>query len=394
VNILNNVITGSLITSLIGLAACDNETVSGATSPAHVDNPVAETELTTISLTPEAVSRLGVKAAAVERRMVTMTRALGGELLTPPGHAMTVYASSAGIVQGPERGAMLSAGSRLDAGSVVMQLLPLPPQSELLATREDVPVREAEYALAKARADRAEQLLTGRSGSQEQVEQAQAELARAEGALRLIRSQEALLLGGEAPALTPITLIAPEGGVLTALHAASGQVVSGGAPLFDVQVQDRLWVRVPIYSADLDTIHEDAPAKVAPLGAWAGAQGRPAQRVTGPPTANTNAVSVDVYYELDNGDGSFRSGERVQITVTLGASGEHLVVPWSAIFRDIEGGAWVYEQTAPGTYVRTRVSVQRVMDDVAVLSRGPAAGSMVAITAVAELAGTEFGAAH
>ncbi len=392
--ILNCVIAASLLTTLIGLAACDNETASGATAPAHVDNPVAETELTTISLTPEAVSRLGVKATAVERRMVTMTRTLGGVLLTPPGHAMTVFAPSAGIVQGPGREAMLSAGSRLDAGSVVMELLLLPLGSDLLTAREDVPVLEAEYAVAMVRAERAEQLLSGRSGSQEQLEQAQAELVRAESALRVARSRVAMLLGAEAPALTPISMVAPEGGVLTALHVASGQVVSGSAALFDVQVQDRLWVRVPIYSADLDTIHDEAPARIAPLGEWAGAQGRTAQRIAGPPTANTDAVSVDFYYELDNSDGSFRSGERVQVTVILGDSGEHLVVPWSAIFRDIEGGAWVYEQTAPGIYVRTRVSVQRVMDDVAVLSRGPAAGSMVVTTAVAELAGTEFGVAH
>ncbi len=66
-----------------------------------------------------------------------------------------------------------------------MELLPLPPDSELLAAREDIPVREAELNVARARAERAAQLLQGRSGSQEQLEQAQAELVRAEAALRL-----------------------------------------------------------------------------------------------------------------------------------------------------------------------------------------------------------------
>jgi hypothetical protein len=70
------------------------------------------------------------------------------------------------------------------------------------------------------------------------------------------------------------------------------------------------------------------------------------------------------------------------------------VVPLSAIFRDIYDGAWVYENTAPRTYVRRRVNVLYVVDDVAVIGNGPPVGTKVVSVGVAEISGTEFGASH
>jgi hypothetical protein len=64
------------------------------------------------------------------------------------------------------------------------------------------------------------------------------------------------------------------------------------------------------------------------------------------------------------------------------------------VLQDIHGGAWVYVETSPGVYVRTRVELQRVLGDRAVLARGPEQGTEVVTVAVAELAGTEFGVAH
>jgi hypothetical protein len=68
-----------------------------------------------------------------------------------------------------------------------------------------------------------------------------------------------------------------------------------------------------------------------------------------------------------------------------------LVVPWSAVIHDINGGTWVYEQTAPHTYSRRRIEVLYVRDRVAALRRGPAVGNSVVKTGAAELFGTEFG---
>jgi RND family efflux transporter MFP subunit len=376
------------------LAGCGSGEGASTAAPDHVENAVPESQLTTISLSDAAVRRLGIQTARVERRVVKMTRMFGGELLVPPGRVMTVGAPTAGIALGPRRGDMLRAGATVQAGDVVMELLPLPPDSDALGASEEVAVRESELSVARARAERARQLLTGRSGSQEQVEQAEAELVRAEAAARLARSQQSLLLGADARGLTPITLVSQQAGVLAELHAASGQLVPAGAPLFSVQAQERLWVRVPVYSSDQSATDAQAPATIASLGAPPGQPTHVAHAIVGPPSANPIAASIDLYYEIDNTDGVFRPGQRVQVDIDLRESGEHLVVPWSSVLQDIHGGSWVYVQRAPGVYVRTRVELQRIVGDIAVLARGPDTGAEVVTVGVAELAGSEFGVAH
>ena len=199
---------------------------------------------------------------------------------------MTVAAPTSGIVLGPARGPLHPAGAELGENDVVMELLPLPADNELLAAREEIAVREADLDVARARAERATQLLAGRSGSQEQLEQAKADLVRAESALRLARSQQSLLLGDDATSLTPITLVSQQPGVLAALHVASGQLVAAGAPLFTVEAQDRLWVRVPVYASDSQAIDPATNASVASLGNEFSAASRDARPIVGPPSAN------------------------------------------------------------------------------------------------------------
>ena len=394
VNLVNRLMTVSIAMTGIAIAACENENASSTVPPARVENATPEAQLTTVSLTEDAVRRLGIETASVETRVIAMTRMHGGELLVPPGHVMTVGAPTGGLVFGPKRQAMLPAGAKLKGGDVVMELLPLPPDSDLLAAREAIAVREADLNVASTRVERAAQLLEGRFGSQEVLEQAQAELVRAQAALRVARSQQSLLLGADAKDLTPITLVSQEPGVLARLHVGSGQLVSAGSPLFTVEEQGRLWVRVPLYSSDHDAADPAAVATVAPLGSPSGHEGHAAQPVAGPPTANPAAASVDLFYEIDNADGLYRAGQRVQVSVSLRESGEQIVVPWSAILQDIQGGSWVYVEASRGTYVRTRVELQRVFGDLAVLARGPESGTPVVTVGVAELAGTEFGVAH
>ena len=62
--------------------------------------------------------------------------------------------------------------------------------------------------------------------------------------------------------------------MLRTLHATPGQSVSAGAPLFDLVALDTVWLRVPLYAGDVETVDRRAPATVFPLGAESGAQER------------------------------------------------------------------------------------------------------------------------
>jgi multidrug resistance efflux pump len=55
-----------------------------------------------------------------------------------------------------------------------------------------------------------------------------------------------------------LTLESPETGVLRTVSAQPDQTVPSGAALFEVINLDRVWVRVPVYVADLDEVNPKA----------------------------------------------------------------------------------------------------------------------------------------
>ena len=131
---------------------------------------------------------------------------------------------------------------------------------------------------------------------------------------------------------------------------------------------------------------------VRPLGADAAP--RSARPVQAPPSADSAAATVDLYYALDNRDLRFRVGQRVAVDLPLAGQRQGLSVPSSALVRDIYGGEWVYRQTGENTFVRQRVEVASENAGMALLSRGLEAGAEVVTVGAAELFGAEFGAAH
>lgn len=91
-----------------------------------------------------------------------------------------------------------------------------------------------------------------------------------------------------------------------------------------------------------------------------------------------------------------KAAERLQVD-TAAVSEEQLdgqtrlVVPYSALIYDNNGGTWIYTSPDPLTYVRTAVTVDFIEGDMVVLSEGPEVGTNVATMAVAELYGTDTG---
>ena len=67
------------------------------------------------------------------------------------------------------------------------------------------------------------------------------------------------------------------------------------------------------------------------------------------------------------------------------------VVPYAAVYYDLNGASWVYMIPEPLTYVRASITVDSITGDVAVLSKGPAAGTAVVTVGATELYGTETG---
>jgi len=374
------------------LVACGrNGTSPATTTPAvKVSGAVPETSLTTLTLTDDAQKRLGIETGQAERRRIVTTRSLGGEVLVTGGAQATVTAPLAGTLGVDTR--LPAVGAAVTKGDVILTLFPLAPGERDVRVEAERVVAEAvgRQEMAAKRAERARTLAQDGAGSVRAFEESQADLAVADAALKAARDRLALAARGVS-ALGTIRLESPQSGVLRALHATPGQTVGAGAPLFDVISIDSVWIRVPVFAGDVESIDRRSPVEVVPLGTAAGTKGTTATPIAAPPSADAATAGVDLFYSLPNVDRSLRPGQRMSVRLPLRSSQEHLVVPRSSVLFDAFGGTWVYEAKEGGVFERQRVALVDLVGDSAVLTQGPPLGTRVVTAGAAELFGTEFG---
>jgi membrane fusion protein, heavy metal efflux system len=386
-----------IIAGLFGIAAACGKGDEKTVPPAKVEGAKKESEIATLTLTPEAEQRLGLTFAAVERRSVTAVRMVGGIVEAPPGRNLPLTAPLAGTVLAPESGAVPAAGTRVGRGQVLFRVASLPPADRELQAdkaREEVKASAARLEAARAAAARARKLTEIGAGSVKAEQEAVSQREQAEAALEGARSRLAFLtnpdLDSAARTKAALRVEAPRDGVLMDVTAAPGSTVMAGAMLGQVVSDDVLWVRVPLFSGDLAVIARGAEAAVSRLGdasrTW------PAMELNVPPRADAAAATTEVVYALGGAVRDLRPGERVMVAVPRASVEEALVAPWSAVVYDVEGGTWVYAVEKPHVYARRRVEVRHVTGGLAVLARGPEPGTQVVTAGAAELFGTEFGA--
>jgi multidrug efflux pump subunit AcrA (membrane-fusion protein) len=148
---------------------------------------------------------------------------------------------------------------------------------------------------------------------------------------------------------------------------------------------------VPVYVGDLNKIDLQEDATVIPLGENHSSSFVHASPVKGPPLSDASSASADLFFEIPNSERLFRIGQKVRLSLLKKTPEESLVIPWSAILYDMNGGTWVYVKVSPQVYSRRRVELRHIVDELAVLARGIKAGEEVVIAGAVEIFGTEFG---
>ena len=318
-----------------------------------------------------------------------------GEVVVPPERTISLTAPVAGTLGVDEDQPLPTIGTRVRQGQTLFRLMPLDRdlrgRSPLAEAAQALATAQANYDVAQIRVSRAEQLLRDLAGSQRSVDHARAELAQAEAAVRGAEAQIEYLRSVPLEAGTGLMIVAPLDAELLQVFAVGGQSVEPGARLVEMTDLASVWIRVPIYVGELDSIASGRPALVHRLGALPDEDAVTALPIVAPPSASLDSATVDLFFELPGGAATYRPGQRLEVTLELSGVAEALRVPWSAVVQDVSGGSWVYAESEPATFVRTRVAVERVDDDMAVLARGPATGTEVVVSGAAELFGTEFG---
>ena len=370
--------------------------------PSKVVGAKKEADLAKVELTEDAEKRLGISLPGglipTEKKAVANAVSYPGEVMIPSGHLISVTSPFAATLRAPKGAAVPQPGAVVTLGQPIFLMEPnLSPgeMANLASIRADVEaqVKSAEEAakIAKINMDRQETLLNQKLVGQAAVVDAKATLSQAETALRATKERRNAVVKITEGGTEPQPARAPVKGVVQNLHAGVDQQVALGAILFDVAEMDPMWVKVSVYVGDLERLAVDRPAGVGGLADPPGVNVRMAQPVTAPPTGDPLAMTVHVYYQVENRDQHFRPGQRVGVTLPLKGAEQSLVVPRSSLVRDAHGGSWVYVNVAPHTYARQRVFVDRVVDQSAALLRGPKIGSKVVAQGAAELYGAEFG---
>jgi hypothetical protein len=80
---------------------------------------------------------------------------------------------------------------------------------------------------------------------------------------------------------------------------------------------------------------------------------------------------------------------RLELTTTVVS--DPAALPYAAVVYDKKGAPWVYTNTQDRTYIRVSVTIDRVQDQTAVLTAGPARGARVVTRAAIKLYGAETG---
>jgi hypothetical protein len=107
--------------------------------------------------------------------------------------------------------------------------------------------------------------------------------------------------------------------------------------------------------------------------------------------AGTDLIQVSLTELAEQRLGVATDVVRAAATATAGATGAvTTTIPYAAVVYDGEGASWTYTKSAPHTYVRAEISVDRIENDVAMLTAGPVVGTAVVVVGATELLGAEM----
>ncbi|MBI5031564.1 MAG: hypothetical protein HZB51_13635 [Chloroflexi bacterium] len=162
---------------------------------------------------------------------------------------------------------------------------------------------------------------------------------------------------------------------------------------------------MPLTSASTSALASTLPLTTQPIGI---PLTNPSGSATGPVPASAlpltaqpidapkNVPDVDptteLYYLVDSANHGLVPGQRVFVQLVLVGSGAlRKIIPYSAVLYDKEGKTWTYTNPEPLVFVRQVITVDYIEGDQAILTEGPAAGTLVVTVGEAELFGAEVG---
>jgi cobalt-zinc-cadmium efflux system membrane fusion protein len=207
--------------------------------------------------------------------------------------------------------------------------------------RAEVEAAQARANLARSNLAREERLFALKVSPERDLIAARTAMTEANIALRLA-VQQVSAAGVAGGSLNRIGVVAPIGGHVTARSVVLGQTVAPDAELFRVANLGRVAINLSLTPADASRVRVGTLVEVR-----AGARSATARVQFVSPVLDSTTRLVPAVALLENGGGLWRPGEPVTAILQIGASGEAMSVPASAI-QTVEGRTSVFVRTKDG----------------------------------------------
>jgi RND family efflux transporter MFP subunit len=316
-----------------------------------------------IRISLEQQRAAGVESAPVAARQSRTLQGLPAQVSVPNTQMRVVSTPLAGLVES----LFVATHQAVKRGQVVARL-----QSPDLADVQHTYLQAtSQYQLAKAAAERDEQLFgagvipkSRLEASQSRLQEASADVAERYQALRATGMSDAAiqrLRAGQGGVGSTVELTAPIDGIVLEQQAVAGQRLEASAPVMTVARLQPLWIEIQVPADRIAGIAVGALASVPA----ANAQGRV---ISIGRSVSSSTQTVGVRAEIREGTDRLRPGQLVEATLSATAGPALWQVPAGALAR--VGGKTLVYVARPEGFLPVAVEVVEQGPDTALVS-GP-----------------------
>lgn len=151
------------------------------------------------------------------------------------------------------------------------------------------------------------------------------------------------------------------------------------------------WVLVSVSKLEWERLARDMPARLFPLATRDPLSKETTAQPSGvTPIEDMRRSMLTLYYVVAGPDHGLKLNTRMRVELPLAGSDEaKKVIPYSAVYYDAKGVPWAYVNTAPLTFERHPLKVERIEGDKAILTEGPEVNTTIVTTGAALLFGIE-----
>jgi len=379
---------------------------AGAVSPvmaADTGKPqqttIAESQLNQVTLSAEAIKKLGLTTTQATVSRQTGTRNYPAQASLAP-EAMAAYSTPMNGYVTFTPGKHLQVGSQVKVGQILLTINPVvTPETRLgLITS----LADAEGQLQAADKQLSAHLLTlGRTrqlwqqhvGSQRAVDDAQANVAMAETSLRTATQKRDLLKQAvEQGSAGTYHIKAANDGIISNIYFSAGQLLVAGAKLVDIVQPGRLLVTAYVPYAQAGQLNLNAEAWLA--GSAGVSADYALKPVVSPQEADPLTGTRKLLYTLQS-QGDIVPMQRLTVQIPQrGQAQTRLSVPCSSTIVDMNGNTWLYVQQDETHFARQLVFVTQSGKQGCLLADQRLVGKAVVTQGAQELFAVETGYTH